>query len=203
MPPTETPPASLGQRVADSRLLRAVDGVSALCARLGDVLLVAITLMLAWEVIARYILLSPTRWTHDVSTTMMIWFTYLSMALVLRDRQMIRITAVVGLAGPLLRRVAEAFSLLVILGFCAIAVSVAWDMMMQSIEMGRRKPSMLRMPNWIAELPVVAGFALLFVQALADLVRLPFRPAPAFSPTGEHDPDEYVPADTAGEEGRR
>lgn len=194
------PRACFAQRVADSRLLRGVDTVSGLCARAGDVMLVAITVMLAWEVFARYVLLSPTRWSNDVSTTLMIWFTYLSMALVLRDRQMIRITAVVGLAGPMLRRLAEAFALVVILGFCAIAVTVAWDMMMQSIEMGRRKPSMLRMPNWIAELPVVAGFALLFVQALADLVRLPFRPAPSFSPTGEHDPDEYVPSD--GREGR-
>ena len=196
-----SPRAGFAQRVASSRLLRGLDLVSGLCARTGDVLLVAITAMLAWEVIARYILLSPTRWTHDVSTTMMIWFTYLSMALVLRDRQMIRITALVGLAGPMLRRLAEAFSLVVIAAFCAIAVTFAWDMMMQSIAMGRRQPTMLRMPNWIAELPVVLGFSLLFLQALADLIRLPFRPAPEFSPTGEHAPDDLpkVP----GQEGRQ
>ncbi|MFY9348599.1 MAG: hypothetical protein WAO93_12710, partial [Orrella sp.] len=62
-----------------------------------------------------------------------------------------------------------------------------FDMFMDSIQMGRRQPTMLALPNWIAEIPIVIGFGLLFIQACADLIRLPFGPAPSFSLTGEHD----------------
>ena len=33
------------------------------------------------------------------------------------------------------------------------------------------------MPTWIAELPIIPSFAILALQALADLIRLPGRPA--------------------------
>lgn len=161
-----------------------------MCAVLGDILVVLIALMLFMEVTARYVFNAPTIWTQDVSVALQVWFTYLGMAYVLRQHQLIRITAILALLGPGARRVLEGFSLLVILAFCVIAVLFGWDVVADSIRLGRRQPTMLEMPNWMAELPVVLGFALLGVQAAADLVRLPFRPAPAFTPGGEHAVEE-------------
>ena len=172
--------------VAGNRVLGAVDRVGALCARLGDILVVAIAVMLFFEVAARYIFNAPTVWAQDVAIAFQVWLTYLGMAYVLRQRQMIRITALLALAGPTLRRWAEAFSLLVIFAFSLVAVIYGWDIVADSIRFGRRQPTMLEMPNWIVELPVVLGFLLLAVQAAADLIRLPFEPAPDFSPSGEH-----------------
>lgn len=165
-----------------------IDRAGALCARLGDVLLVAISLMLFFEVAARYLFNAPTIWAQDVAIAFQVWFTYLGMAYVLRQRQMIRITALVGLAGPSTRRFVEGFALLVILAFSVIAVVFGFDVVADSIRFGRRQPTMLEMPNWIVEIPVVFGFFLLAIQALADLVRLPFVPAPEFSAGGEHTP---------------
>lgn len=187
---TSKPPLPATHPVAGSRVLALVDGVAWACARLGDVLLVLITVFLTYEVVARYVFFAPTKWTQDVSIVLQIWFAYLGMAFVLRQRQMIRITALLTMAGPALRRIAEGFSLAVIAAFCLVAVIYGWDIMMDSIRLGRRQPTMLEMPNWIGELPVIVGFALLFVQAVADLIRLPFRPAPEFSPAGEHGPAE-------------
>ena len=164
-----------------------IDRLSNLFGRLGDVLLVAIAAMLTYEVIARYIFLAPTEWTQDVAVTLQIWFTYLGMALVLRQRQMIRISAFLSIAGPRIRYVLEGVALVVIGSFSLIALFKGYDMIMDSIALGRRQPTMLALPNWIAELPIVVGFALLFLQSLIDLVRLPFGPPPTFSAGGEHD----------------
>ncbi|MBB4305679.1 TRAP-type C4-dicarboxylate transport system permease small subunit [Rhodobium orientis] len=166
-------------------VLRLVDAAGAACARLGDVLVAAIAAMLCFEVVARYLFNSPTIWAQDVAIAFQVWFTYLGMAYVLRQRQLIRITALLALAGPASRRLADGFALLVILGFSLIAVIYGWDIVAESIRLGRRQPTMLELPNWIVELPVVVGFALLALQALAELIRLPFAPAPEFSPTGE------------------
>jgi TRAP-type C4-dicarboxylate transport system permease small subunit len=166
-----------------------IDRLSVAFGRLGDVLLVAIACMLTYEVVARYVFLAPTEWTQDVAVTLQLWFTFLGMALVLRQRQMIRISAFLAIAGPRTRYVLEGLALVVIGAFALVALVKGYDMMMDSIALGRRQPTMLALPNWIAEVPIVVGFALLFLQSLADLIRLPFGPPPTFSAGGEHDLD--------------
>ena len=170
-------------------LLRWVDGLGEVFGRVGDVMVILIAILLTYEVVARYVFLAPTQWTQDVSTTLQIWFTYLGMAMVLRSRQMIRISALLAISPAWLRYVLEALGLFVIAAFSAIAIVKGFEMMWDSILLGRRQPTMISMPNWVAELPIVVGFTLLFLQSLCDLIRLPFGPAPSFSPGGEHDLD--------------
>ena len=170
--------------------LRLVDAAARVCAAISDALIVAIALILTMDVVLRYVFNAPTIWAQDVAVAAQVWLTYLGMAWVLRRRQMIRITALLANAGPATRRAAEAFSLLVILAFCILAVFYGTGFVAESIRLGRREPTMLEMPNWISELPVVVGFLLLGLQALADLIRLPFAPPPEFSTTGEHAPPE-------------
>lgn len=178
---------SAAHPVVDHPVFRLVDALSGLFARIGDVMLVITTVFLTYEVVARYIFRSPTRWTMDVSTTLMIWFTFIAMAMALRDRHMIRITAALVHAPARLRKVAEAFSIAVIACFCLFAAVYCFGLMMESVRLGRRQPTMLQMPNWVAELPVIIGFTLLFLQSLVELVRVPFRPAPDFSAIADHD----------------
>jgi len=153
-------------------------------------MLISIALMLTYEVVARYLFLAPTEWTQDVAVTLQIWFTYLGMALVLRNRQMIRISAFLAIAPAKARYVLEGVALVVIGAFSVVATVKGYDMLIDSINLDRRQPTMMALPNWIAELPLVVGFALLFLQSLVDLIRLPFGPAPTFSAGGEHDVED-------------
>jgi TRAP-type C4-dicarboxylate transport system permease small subunit len=177
--------------------LRVVDWVADACGQIGYLMVISVGLMLTYEVIARYVFVAPTQWTQDVAVTLQIWFTYLGMALALKQRQMIRITAFLSIAPSWVRYLMEGIALLVIAVFSAVATVKGYDMLMDSLRLGRRQPTMLALPNWIAEIPIVLGFGLLFVQACADLIRLPFGPAPNFSPGGEHDTDS-LEADAEG-----
>lgn len=168
-------------------ILGVADMISVFASRLAEVGVVAMTVLLTYEVLARYVFRAPTYWTSDVSTTIMIWMTYLAMGYCLRGGHMIRITAVIGVLNPVGRKIAAGFSLLVILAFSVFAVWLTSKAMMESIAFGRRAPSMLRMPMWISELPVVVGFVILSLQALADFLRLPFRPAPEFASAAEQE----------------
>lgn len=170
-----------GERLPPSlRALRIVDGISVTAARIAAVMIVIIAVILAYEVLARYVFRAPTRWTSDVGTTLMIWLTFLAMAQSLRSDGMIRITAVVANAPASVRKLSQGFTLVVIGGFSLLAVWLCFGAMVESFTMGRRQPTMLQMPEWIAEAPIIVGYACLALQALADLIRLPFRPAPAF-----------------------
>lgn len=167
-----------------NRVMSVVDWTADICARAGEILVVLIAAMMFYEVVARYVFRAPTSWTQDVAVTAQVWFTYMGMAYVLRHRELIRITAFLVKLGPTYRKVLEGFSLIVIATFCVIATVYGTDTVLDSIRLGRRQPTMLEMPNWISEVPVVIGFCLLGLQAVAEFIRLPFRPAPEFSIEG-------------------
>lgn len=173
------------RRISDSAPLRWVDRLADFCGSIGVYMLIFVTVVLTYEAFARYAFSAPTQWTQDISTTLQIWFTYIGMAMLLREGRMIRITAILVISPRWLLYVLEALALLVVLVFSLIAVVKGWDMLGDSIRLGRRQPTMLALPNWISELPIVAGFLLLAVEAVAELVRLPFRGPPVFRPDGE------------------
>lgn len=180
-----------------SRLSGVADGLSLVAARLSELGIVAMTAMVSYEVVARYLFRAPTHWTSEVATTTMIWLTFLAMGYCLRERHLIRITAIIGQLPPAGRKAAEALSLVAVLTFSVIAVWISTVAILDSIAFGRRQPSMLRTPSWLIELPIVLGFVILALQALADLLHLPYRPAPVFHGASEQE----LPAEPG--EGRR
>ena len=170
-----------GKIAARNPLLRWADRLSGICGALGMGMLVFVMCALTYETVARYFFHAPTHWTQDISITLQIWFGYLAMALVLRDRKMIHITAILAIAPCWLKTVCEALALLIILAFSIIAVTKGYSVLADSIRLGRREPTVLALPNWISELPVVMGFALLALQAVAELLRLVVEGPPNYS----------------------
>lgn len=161
-------------------LAELADRLSDIIGRLSGWLFFFIGVALTYDVIARFLFHSPTSWAADVSTIMQIWVVYVGMAYVLKERNLIRITAFVRLASPFWRKVAEAFSLIVIAFFAALMMWQSLDIVIESIEQGRRAATMIETPTWVPEIAIPIGFLLLLIQAIAELVRIPTRPAPAF-----------------------
>ncbi|NYT65758.1 TRAP transporter small permease [Alcaligenaceae bacterium] len=161
-------------------LAELADRLSVFIGRLTGWLFFVIGVTLTYDVVARFVFHSPTSWAADVSTIMQIWVVFAGMAYVLKERSLIRITAFIRMASPFWRKVAEAFSLLVIGFFAAIMLLESINIVVESIEQGRRAATMIETPTWIPEIAIPIGFGLLLLQVLADLVRLPGRPAPEF-----------------------
>lgn len=161
-------------------LAELADRLSDIIGRLSGWLFFFIGVALTYDVIARFLFHSPTSWAADVSTIMQIWVVYVGMAYVLKERNLIRITAFVRLASPFWRKVAEAFSLIVIAFFAALMMWQSLDIVIESTEQGRRAATMIETPTWVPEIAIPIGFLLLLIQAIAELVRIPTRPAPAF-----------------------
>lgn len=138
-----------------------------------------IGLLLTYDVIARFFL-SPTVWAADVSTILQIWVVYIGMAYVMHHRSLIRITAFVRLFSPFWRKMADAFAMLVIIAFSVVMTWQSAQVVIESIERGRKAATMIETPMWIPEIAIPIGFILLAAQALAELARIPGRPAPEF-----------------------
>src|SRR5690625_4432523 len=105
-------------------LAELIDRLSTIIGRIAGWLFFFIGVVLTYDVIARFAFHSPTAWSGDVSTIMQIWVVYAGMAYVLKEGNLIRITAFIRFAPPMGRKVAEAFSLLIIGFFSAL---MAWE----------------------------------------------------------------------------
>ena len=153
-------------------VLEFVDRVGVFCSRVAGWLFFAIGLMITYEVVARYVFNAPTIWAEEMSRFFQVWAVYLGAAYVLRYRHLIRITLLTDRIGPLGRRIAEAFSLLVIGAVSAVAIVWGIGIVAESVRLGRSTSTMLDVPQWMTEIAIPVGCGLLLVQCLAQLVRL-------------------------------
>ncbi len=148
-----------------------IDKVSDACGRLAAWLFFAVGFLITAEVISRYVFTAPTPWTEEISLALQIWATYLAAAFVLRNRDLIVIEFFTQRMGPRRRRIAETFSLLVILAFALCATLYGAAIVIESVEQNRHTASMLGLPRWLTEASIPVGFGLLTMQTAVELVR--------------------------------
>ncbi len=152
-------------------MLQIIDRVSEVCARLSAWLFFIIGGIIVFEVVARYVFLSPTVWGEEMSRFLQIWATYLAAAYVLHKRKLIAIDVVVNRMAPRVQKVLESCALLVIMVFCLVACVYGIEIAAESIRVGRATSTMLAVPSWMTEIAIPIGFGLMFIQALAELLR--------------------------------
>lgn len=162
-------------------MLHVIDSLSEWSGRLAAWLFFLIGIFIVYEVVARYVFLSPTVWSEELSRFLQIWATYLAAAAVLKNRQLIAIDVITRNSSEKIRIGCETLALLAIIAFCLVAVWYGLGIAIESIRIGRASSSMLAVPSWLSEAAIPVGFALLLVQALAELARTvsgTTRPAP-------------------------
>jgi C4-dicarboxylate transporter DctQ subunit len=152
-------------------MLQFIDRISTICARLSAWLFFIVGGIIVFEVVARYIFLSPTVWGEEMSRFLQIWATYLASAYVLHKRKLIAIDVVVTKLAPGLQKIFESCALLVIIIFCFVACLYGIEIAIESIRVGRATSTMLAVPSWMTEIAIPIGFGLMFLQALVELFR--------------------------------
>jgi TRAP-type C4-dicarboxylate transport system permease small subunit len=85
--------------------------------------LVAMTIIIGWQVIGRYVLGASPSWTEQAAQVLMIWFAFLAAAAGVREGFHIRIVALEEAASPRVRAVMRAVAGLVVAA-CGLAMLV-------------------------------------------------------------------------------
>lgn len=153
-------------------MIRFVERLNDVCGKLSAAMFFAIGGMIVYEVIARYVFLSPTVWAEEMSRFFQIWATYLAAGYILKHRHLIRIELLIGRLGPRLRVGFEALSLVFIGVFCFVAIFYGAGVVAESVAVGRATSTMLAVPRWMTESAIPVGFGLLLVQCVIELLRL-------------------------------
>jgi TRAP-type C4-dicarboxylate transport system permease small subunit len=147
--------------------------VSRIAGLIGATLMALTGVMLTFEVVARYFFIKPTIWAAELSQLCLIWGCLLSMGYLLSMRRHITVNAVTSLLPSNFQKVCVAIALACIIVFSVIVTIWGWDIFYDSFSRGRTTGSLLNLPTWVAEASVPLGFAILTLQAVAELFALP------------------------------
>lgn len=138
---------------------------------LGALLFAAAGGMLTWEVAARYFFVRPTIWAAELSQLCLIWGVLISMAWALEARRHIAVDALVARIPPGTRTFTEALAMVCVAAFSGLTFWHGFGIFFDSWSRGRTSGTMLDLPAWVAEASVPFGFALLFLQSLAEIAK--------------------------------
>ncbi len=138
--------------------------------------LIAMVVIIGWQVIGRYVLGSSPSWSEQAAQVLMIWFAFLAAAAGVREGFHIRIVAVEEAVSPRVRAVMRAIAGIVVAG-CGLAMLIlggelvlrTWDHTIPSLGLSRGLAYL--------GLPISGG--LIFIFALEQMFAPPAQSEPA------------------------
>lgn len=153
-------------------MIKLIDSITDMVGKISAWLFFGIGIIVAYEVFVRYVFNSPTIWVDELSTVIQIWATYMGTAFALKHKDMIIIDIAFRDPNTLIRKILETFSLMIILTFSFIAIWYGFELWLDSTLKGHRTDTYLALPKWFTQASVWIGFSLLFLQAIAEVVKV-------------------------------
>lgn len=135
-------------------------GASVLC-------VVAMMLIMTYDVVARYLFNSPTMWGGEIASYLMIAIVFLGLGHNLRLGSHIRIDVVTNLVPPRVRLLLEALAYAVGIVFAAMLLVGCWIRFENFWERQTTSSSPLMTELWIPMLPVMIGAGIFLLAAVA------------------------------------
>ncbi|MEL6955382.1 MAG: TRAP transporter small permease [Pseudomonadota bacterium] len=104
-------------------LARVTHGAADLLVKVAAIGLVAMTVIVGWQVFGRYVLNASPSWSEQAALTLMIWYVSLAAAAGVREGFHIRIVALENAVGPKTKRVMRIISDLIVAG-CGLVMAI-------------------------------------------------------------------------------
>jgi TRAP-type C4-dicarboxylate transport system permease small subunit len=134
-----------------------------------SVMVLTMTLVVATQVICRYLLGASLTWSEEASRYLLIWITFLGGSIAFKRGMHTGFDAVVRAFSPGARRAAQLVTLLAVAAFLVIVGLKG--MQLALFNMAQRSPAM-RLPMGTVYLAIPAGCLLMLVYAADQLVHL-------------------------------
>ncbi|UTW10193.1 TRAP transporter small permease [Marinobacterium rhizophilum] len=146
------------------KLIRGVDRINWLCGWLLAALLLVMTVLISWQVFARYVMGDSLTFSEEVARFSMVWLTMLGAAYAYRHGSLIAVDMLAGVAGG---RFAPGLRLVIAVVSCIFA----WVLLTEGLSITDRvaaqtAPSIRVSMAWLyASVP--AGAAMILINAFA------------------------------------
>ncbi len=153
------------------RALKVIDAISEWSGKVVSFLVIVFTLVILYEVVARYLFDSPTNWTFEVSLAFYGAYIVLIGAYVLRVGQHVNVEILYGRFPPRVRAAVDLFTWCLFFLWVGSMIWEGWQSGWHSLLVREREPTSFGCPVYPVKLCIPVGAFLLFLQGLADYVR--------------------------------
>ncbi|MDR2174442.1 MAG: TRAP transporter small permease [Synergistaceae bacterium] len=126
--------------------------------------ILAMGLVLFYEVACRYFFDSPTIWAQETSVYLFMWTMLAGSAYTLMRGKHVRIDLIIERLPRKAQCGLDILTSLVGIAFSAVVSWQAWEMMLASFKYGKLSATLLRIPVWIPQCSLLLGFVLLTFQ---------------------------------------
>lgn len=148
-----------------------IDGLTMALGGLAGVALLAMTGIVCFEIVSRYLFNEPTYWVTEISTYLLVGMTFLGLAVAQKGGSHIRVELLSNALPERLRHGMDEVAQWIGLVF---VLFTAWQMAMFNVRefvFDTRDWGLLATPQWIPQTPVTVGLGAFALAILADLQR--------------------------------
>lgn len=135
---------------------------------LAAILVVFAEFAVCYDVVMRYFLNRPTMWVGEITANILVWFTFLGTAWLLRNEGHVKIDVLVTQLRPRVQAIINSITYIL----CAIAcLAVAWyagQVVWGQFQTGVHTHTLLGLPMWPLYVIIPISLFLLFIQFLRN-----------------------------------
>jgi TRAP-type C4-dicarboxylate transport system permease small subunit len=124
----------------------------------------AMGLILTYEVVCRYFFNAPTIWAQETSTYLYMWTMLAAASYTLQEGKHVHVDLVTERLPSRTRNLVEMVTGAIGAVFCAIVSVQAYEMIAATVRFGKVSATPLRVPLWIPQSALLMGFVLLTFQ---------------------------------------
>jgi tripartite ATP-independent transporter DctM subunit len=166
-PALHVPPAA-----ENAPVVRVIDRISAFAGLISSVALAAMTLVVCYEVISRYVFNEPTTWVTEVSTYLFVAISFLGLAEAQRANAHIKVELLVDRLAPDTQNFLELIGLWLGVVFSTVAAWHCARFTFLEYVNDARDWGLLGTPQWVPQVSLAVGFVLFTAAILRDIFRL-------------------------------
>ncbi|MBW8638732.1 TRAP transporter small permease subunit [Hoeflea sp. WL0058] len=154
-----------------SSLARTIDRLSELSGRLLTLLMPVMVLVIAIEVVARYLFSAPTIWVYDSALMIYAWVGMLGGAFAMKRDSHIRVDIFYSRFSDKGRAILDIVGAPIIAFFMVLVVWQVGLIAIDALETGSRRPTEWAPPLILFLAPIVVGAAAILVQLLSNMIK--------------------------------
>lgn len=143
------------------KILRWLNGLLGTLCGLG---ILAMGLILFYEVVSRYFFNAPTIWASEVAVYIFMWTMFCGAAYTLQEGKHVHIDLLLEHLPMSVRRGLKFLTSLAGAAFCALVTNQAWGMIGKAVKYNKHSPTPLHVPMVVPLAAFFIGFTLLTIQ---------------------------------------
>ena len=153
------------------RVLEAIDAISEWTGKITAFLIPGMMLIMTYEVVARYVLKSPTIWAMESTQYLFLATTALGGAYVLRHDGHVNVPILYSRLSTRTQAIVDVVTSLFFFLFMVALFRASWITTVESVVYLEHSPTYWEPPIYPVYIVMTAGIFLIILQALAKLVR--------------------------------